>query len=122
MLWSQSKLHLANLSGQGKNGYICAPEYEQGSQSVKSFCASHNISPATFHNWKKNHISTNKEQPGFATVEITSAFTGLFAEVGQYIQVPKSAIGKALAYSIERWDKLSLYITDGQLRIDNNPV
>ena len=41
----------------------------------------------------------------------------------QYIQVlPKSAIGKALAYSIERWDKLSLYITDGQLKIDNNPV
>lgn len=41
----------------------------------------------------------------------------------QYIQVlPKSAIGKALAYSIERWDKLSVYITDGRLNIDNNPV
>lgn len=41
----------------------------------------------------------------------------------QYMQVlPKSAIGKALAYSIERWDKLSLYITDGRLNIDNNPV
>ena len=41
----------------------------------------------------------------------------------QYLQVlPKSAIGKALAYSIERWHKLSLYITDGRLNIDNNPV
>jgi len=41
----------------------------------------------------------------------------------QYVQVlPKSAIGKALAYSIERWHKLSLYITDGRLKIDNNPV
>lgn len=41
----------------------------------------------------------------------------------QYVQVlPKSAIGKALAYSIERWNKLSLYITDGRLKIDNNPV
>lgn len=41
----------------------------------------------------------------------------------QYVQVlPKSAIGKALAYSIERWDKLSLYITEGRLNIDNNPV
>ncbi|HVU97062.1 MAG TPA: transposase [Puia sp.] len=27
-----------------------------------------------------------------------------------------------LAYSIERWNKLSLYITDGGLNIDNNPV
>ena len=41
----------------------------------------------------------------------------------QYTQVlPKSAIGKALAYSIERWEKLSRYTQDGQLNIDNNPV
>lgn len=41
----------------------------------------------------------------------------------QYMQVtPKSPIGKALAYSIERWNKLSLYIHDGILKIDNNPV
>jgi hypothetical protein len=41
----------------------------------------------------------------------------------QYVHVlPKSAIGKALAYSLERWSKLSLYITDGRLNIDNNPV
>jgi hypothetical protein len=41
----------------------------------------------------------------------------------QYVQVtPKSPIGKALAYSIQRWDKLSLYTNDGILNIDNNPV
>lgn len=41
----------------------------------------------------------------------------------QYMEVtPKSAIGKALAYSIERWDRLSLYTKDGMLNIDNNPV
>jgi transposase len=28
---------------------------------------------------------------------------------------------KALAYSITRWDALSIYITDGKLNIDNNP-
>jgi hypothetical protein len=40
-----------------------------------------------------------------------------------YMEVlPKSAIGKALAYSIERWDTLSLYATNGLLHIDNNPV
>jgi transposase len=36
--------------------------------------------------------------------------------------LPKSVIGKALGYSIERWDALSLYTTDGKLNIDNNPV
>ncbi|GAC1427451.1 MAG: IS66-like element ISBthe5 family transposase [Flavisolibacter sp.] len=41
----------------------------------------------------------------------------------QYTQVtPKSVIGKALAYSIERWERLSLYTENGMLLIDNNPV
>jgi transposase len=40
-----------------------------------------------------------------------------------YMEVlPKSAIGKALAYSIERWKQLMIYTTDGKLNIDNNPV
>lgn len=35
---------------------------------------------------------------------------------------PKSAIGKALAYAINRWDALTRYLDDGMLNIDNNPV
>lgn len=41
----------------------------------------------------------------------------------QYMYVtPKSPIGKALAYSIQRWKRLSLYTENGMLNIDNNPV
>ena len=41
----------------------------------------------------------------------------------QYMQtLPKSAIAKAFGYSIERWEKLSLYTKNGMLNIDNNPV
>jgi hypothetical protein len=36
--------------------------------------------------------------------------------------LPKSAIGMALAYSIQRWPRLMVYATDGKLNIDNNPV
>jgi transposase len=35
---------------------------------------------------------------------------------------PKSAIAKALAYSINRWTALIRYLDDGWLNIDNNPV
>ena len=35
---------------------------------------------------------------------------------------PKSTIGQALHYSLERWDKLMLYTADGKLEIDNNLV
>lgn len=36
--------------------------------------------------------------------------------------VPKSPIGQALHYCLERWDKLMLYTTNGMLEIDNNLV
>ncbi|PWV55495.1 transposase IS66-like protein [Chitinophaga sp. S165] len=39
----------------------------------------------------------------------------------QYKQVlPQSPIGKALAYSIKRWDKLCAFVYDGKLHPDNN--
>jgi transposase len=41
----------------------------------------------------------------------------------QYLQVlPKSPMGRAIEYSLCRWDKLTLYTTDARLQIDNNPV
>ena len=52
----------------------------------------------------------------------------LLDELGKWMQkryaevLPKSAIGKALAYSLKRWDKLSLYASTSILNIDNNPV
>ena len=33
---------------------------------------------------------------------------------------PKSALGKALAYSLNQWPKLTRYLEDGRLNIDNN--
>jgi transposase len=36
--------------------------------------------------------------------------------------LPKSLIGEAIAYSLSRWEKLSLYTTNGKLEIDNTLV
>lgn len=36
--------------------------------------------------------------------------------------LPKSPIGKAFGYSLSRWDKLSTYLYDGNLEIDNNLI
>ena len=49
-------------------------------------------------------------------------------ELGKWIfheekkTLPKSQIGKAMRYAMERWDKLSAYLQDGSLQIDNNLV
>ncbi len=36
--------------------------------------------------------------------------------------LPKSAIGKAMSYSLNRWNELTAYLYDGVLEIDNNLV
>ncbi len=36
--------------------------------------------------------------------------------------LPKSAIGKAFAYTLNRWNELSNYLKDGTLEIDNNLI
>lgn len=36
--------------------------------------------------------------------------------------LPKSPLGKAIAYTLKRWEKLRLYTTNGMLQIDNNLV
>lgn len=49
-------------------------------------------------------------------------------ELGKWIfhevksTLPKSQIGKAMRYAMERWDKLSAYLQDGNLLIDNNQI
>ncbi|SFH16276.1 Transposase IS66 family protein [Algoriphagus hitonicola] len=40
-----------------------------------------------------------------------------------YAQVlPKSSIGKAMAYTMTRWEELTNYLMDGMLEIDNNAI
>lgn len=34
--------------------------------------------------------------------------------------LPKSAVGQAIAYSLNQWDKLTAFLKDGRLEIDNN--
>lgn len=44
----------------------------------------------------------------------------IIAEVKQTL--PKSQIGKAMRYAMDRWDKLGAYLQDGNLLIDNNAI
>jgi len=41
---------------------------------------------------------------------------------GTVIPAVAVCLSQALAYSMKRWHKLALYITDGALNIDNNPT
>lgn len=46
----------------------------------------------------------------------------MFQQMRNHQILPKSPIGKAFCYSMERWDQLNAYLKDGVLEIDNNLV
>uniref|UniRef100_UPI003F70ADAA IS66 family transposase n=1 Tax=Algoriphagus sp. TaxID=1872435 RepID=UPI003F70ADAA len=52
---------------------------------------------------------------------VLEAFSSWLTE--NYAQVlPKSIVGKAMGYSMTRWEQLSNYLMDGMLEIDNNKI
>ncbi len=68
-----------------------------------------------------------------STFELIKRYRGLYAVPilnslenwlkDQILQVlPKSAIDKAIGYTLKLWDKLKRYITDGRYKIDSNLV
>jgi transposase len=70
---------------------------------------------------KKLNFDQIKEERQLKAAPILEHMKGWLMD--SYSQVlPKSTIGKAIAYNLKRWDRLSIYITDGRLKIDNNPV
>lgn len=46
----------------------------------------------------------------------------MFQQMKHRSILPKSPIGKAFRYSLDRWDRLSAYLYDGVLEIDNNLI
>jgi len=64
----------------------------------------------------------------YRRVEERKVATIILKEIKEYIDkaiyevAPKSLIGKAIAYMSKRWDKLTIYTTNGRLEIDNNLI
>jgi transposase len=47
---------------------------------------------------------------------------GSFIAVKSKLELPKSPLGKAYAYCLNRWDSMLNYLKDGNLQIDNNLI
>lgn len=76
----------------------------------------------------ERHIRENNLTDAQILIERTEKAKLILESLGiwlkeNYLQVlPGSPIGKAIGYSLQRWAKLSLYITEPQLEIDNNGI
>lgn len=51
--------------------------------------------------------------------EILASYKNWLKKSAQQVP-PKSLLGKAIQYNLKQWDKLTVYLTDGQINIDNN--
>lgn len=77
---------------------------------VEAYCREKNLSPQD-----RKAYRLDKALP------ILDAFSLWLKE--NYAQVlPKSTIGKAMAYTMSRWEELTNYLMDGVLEIDNNAI
>lgn len=70
---------------------------------------------------KELSFAQRKELRGKEAVPILDHL-GKWMKEQQPNVLPKSPLGKAISYSVKRWEKLCRYTEDGMLSIDNNPV
>ena len=96
-----------------------------------------NLNSGTFSNFQSDiyqynnlnaaGIKPSNTNTGFSDNKLVS-YLGILSALEQWMKseypsvTPESPIGKAIAYSLRRWEKLSFYVTDGKLEIDNNLV
>jgi transposase len=77
---------------------------------IEAHCRENRLSPTERKEYRLVHA--------FPVLE---AFSKWLKE--NYAQVlPKCAIGKAMAYTMNRWEQLSNYLLDGVLQLDNNEI
>lgn len=72
---------------------------------------------------KEMNAEERKELRLQKSLPVLNAFGKWMAEELKSGEVlPKSAIGKAITYTLGRWDNLNAYLNDGMLEIDNNLI
>jgi len=78
--------------------------------AVEKYCAENKYAPDEIKNYRlQNAVPILKTLHGILQAQLTNS-------------LPKSPLGMALQYTLARWGKLSVYLQDGNLHIDNNLV
>jgi transposase len=74
---------------------------------------------ATERKLKELDLEARYEERLKQSKPILDAFLA-WLKIQEHIVLPKSALGKAIAYCLNQWDKLVAFLEDGRLEIDNN--
>ncbi|HET7117545.1 MAG TPA: IS66 family transposase [Hanamia sp.] len=77
---------------------------------AETHCRDENYSPEQIKHYRKQYAVP-------ILTELQKLLQGLLVK-----SLPSSPLGKAVSYTLRRWNKLCIYTRDGQLQIDNNLV
>lgn len=108
--WAHARREFFNAQQNDKIKAELALTFIKNLYEVEAHCRENGLSPQD-----RKAYRLDKALP------ILNAFSEWLKE--NYVQVlPQSAIGKAMAYTMTRWEELTNYLKDGMLEVDNNAI
>ncbi len=108
--WAHARRKFFDAQDYDKQKATAVLEQIQYLYKIESHCQDNCYTPEQIKQYRQQHSI-----PALAAFHIL-----LNNQLNQAL--PQSPLGKALQYTLARWDKLCVYTQDGHLRIDNNLI
>ncbi len=108
--WAHARRYFEQAKDQDKARAEQILKYIQELYDIEKHCRENNYNNEQRQKWRHDH-----------SVTILNTIKEYLDKNVDYI-LPDMAIGKAFSYAIKRWDKLSDYVNQGEVEIDNNLV
>lgn len=108
--WAHARRKFYEAKDYDKANADIVLEQVQQLYKIENHCREQNYTPEQIKNHRQQHA-----------VPILNTLKQLLQEL-LIKSLPSSPLGKAIAYTIRRWEKLCVYSTNGILQIDNNLV
>lgn len=110
--WAHSRRKFFEAQKYDEANAVLVLEQIQQLYKVEDFCRTEHFIPEQIKNHRQQH-----------SIPILNKLkTALETMLTEGKVLPKSPFGKAIAYTLKRWEKLTLYTSNGILQIDNNLV
>jgi len=108
--WAHARRKFFDAQDYDKQKAITVLEQIQSLYKIESHCQDNQYTPEQIKEYRQQH----------SIPQLASLHSLLKEQLTEVL--PQSPMGKALQYTLARWDKLCVYTQNGELRIDNNLV
>ena len=108
--WAHARRKFYEAKEYDKNNAALVLTHIQQLYQAEAYCREENYTPEQIKNYRQRHA-----------IPVLHTLKNLLQDL-LVKSLPGSPLGKAIAYTLKRWEKLCIYTTNGILQIDNNLV